>query len=111
MNVIITVDNSAESQSQYMVLRTPRKCTIHHEETISTPLQSPLFIRHSLSHENAVAVKPDMIWYESYVSIEPVPEGMTVDRNEEVVRTEFEHILSNIYLNKSDKPRLKKRHV
>lgn len=111
MIVVITIDNSIDSQYQCMVLRTPRKCTIHHEETVSTPLQSPLFIRHSLSHDNAVAVKPDMIWYESYVSIEPVPDGMVVDRNEKAVRSEFEHILSNVYLNKTDKSRLKKRHV
>ena len=41
-----------------------------------------------------------MIWYETYVQIEPIPEGMEIDRNEEKVKHEFEHILSNIYLTK-----------
>lgn len=63
-------------------------------------LQSPKIIRHSHKNDNVIAVKPDMVWYESYITIEAIPEGMVVDRDAEKVKHEFEHILSNIYVHK-----------
>ena len=54
-------------------------------------------------YANSVIINSHSVWYESYVHIEPLPPGVTAARNEEVVKHEFTHILSNIYLRKPRK--------
>ena len=83
-------------------LRTPRtsKRKVADSGVLTKPSRLPKPIRHVQSPDCYVAVKPDMIWYESYITIEPIPEGMQVDRDVERVKCEFEHIISNIYLTK-----------
>ena len=80
--------------------RTPRKTNTESIQKTTPIKQSPKVIKHINRYLNTIAVDPSMIWYETYVQIEPIPEGMEVDRNEEKVKHEFEHILSNIYLTK-----------
>lgn len=84
-------------------LRTPRKPKqkVVDIGVLTKTSRSPKPIRHVQSPDCYVAVKPDMIWYESYITIEPIPEGMQVDRDVERVKCEFEHIISNIYLTKA----------
>lgn len=53
--------------------------------------------------DNSVTVTGNSVWYNTYVRIEPLPPGVTTTRNEQVVKTEFYHILSNIYLIKPKK--------
>ena len=89
--------------------RTPRKPKPKTIDFLYSPgkaMHSPKPSRH-LQRANYVAVRPDSIWYESYITIEPVPEGINVDRDAEKVKHEFEHILTNVYLTKPPK----KKHV
>lgn len=95
--------DSSTSVKKIKSLRTPRTPRKTNTESIqkTTPIkQSPKTIKHINRYLNTIAVDSSMIWYETYVQIEPIPEGMEVDRNEEKVKHEFEHILSNIYLTK-----------
>ena len=54
-------------------------------------------------YANSVIINSHSVWYETYIHIEPLPPGVTAVRNEEVVKHEFTHILSNIYLRKPRK--------
>ena len=100
---IVDIADSSTSVKKIKSPRTPRTPRKTNTESIqkTTPIkQSPKTIKHINRYLNTIAVDPSMIWYETYVQIEPIPEGMEVDRNEEKVKHEFEHILSNIYLTK-----------
>ena len=80
-------------------MRSPRKA--HHLE--SSPPLSPSKLLRRTSSENTVVVNENSVWYESYTTVEPLPEGVSITRDAEAVKHEFVHILKNIYVNVSPK--------
>ena len=82
-------------------MRSPRK-TRHPES--SQPL-SPSKLLRRMSTENTVVVNEGSVWYDTYTTVEPLPEGVSIARDAEAVKHEFVHILRNVYVDVSPKPK------
>ena len=110
---ISVIDTPSTPQKRLRPLRSPKKVALETtnsnevHRTFNSPSKSPRLIRR-LQQSNAVTVTPDSIWYETYTLVEPLPEGVQTERDVNVVKTEFEHILSNVYVNK---PKSKRKTV
>lgn len=82
-------------------MRSPRKA--RHPES-SQPL-SPSKLLRRMSTENTVVVNEGSVWYDTYTTVEPLPEGVSIARDAEAVKHEFVHILRNVYVDVSPKPK------
>ena len=63
-------------------MRSPRKA--RHPES-SQPL-SPSKLLRRMSTENTVVVNEGSVWYDTYTTVEPLPEGVSIARDAEAVK-------------------------
>lgn len=101
---IRSVADEKETKPAYQsgdYFRSPRK-SHSTDSAISAPLLPSKLLRR-ISHENTVVVDESSVWYKTYTTVEPLPEGVSVARDAEAVKHEFVHILKNIYVDVSPK--------